>query len=112
MNSQENVFGVFFVIWVSLGIASTAFFLLSRNAQLKRKVWRPLVIGVGALFVLFLMILGIPTSFLIFFVAIIVAITVMNLRAVKFCDACGKTLMHQGFFSPPKFCPKCGAPLP
>jgi hypothetical protein len=60
------------------------------------------------LFIGFVWAMGVASP--IFIIAVVI-ITVLNLRAVKFCDACGKTMMIQNPLSPPQYCSKCGAQL-
>jgi hypothetical protein len=109
----ERVFPIFIGVWVVLGIASAAFFFLNNNAALKRKVHPPFVIGVSILFLGFVLLMGTPRDpfFYCFFVPGIVLITLMNLRNVKFCNTCGKTLINQNPFASPRFCSRCGASL-
>ena len=109
----ERVFPIFIGVWIVLGIGSTAFFFLNNNAALKRKVHPPFVIGVGILFLAFVVLMGMARDafFYCIFVPGIVLITLMNLRNTKFCDTCGKTLINQNPFVRPRFCSKCGASL-
>jgi len=51
--SPDEIFPIFFGTWVVLGIISFAIFFLGKNAQLKRKLWPPFVIGTGVLFIAF-----------------------------------------------------------
>jgi hypothetical protein len=112
MDAQaERVFPVFIGVWAVLGIFSAGFFLLNNNATLKRKVWPPFVIGVGVLFLGFVALMGFPLEMLFIMAPAVVLITFLNLRSVKFCNACGKTLMSQNPLTPPKYCSRCGASL-
>jgi hypothetical protein len=110
-SSTDQVFPVFIVVWAGLGIASSAFFYLSKNASLKRKIWPPASIAASVLFLAFVWTRGIPASEFIFVVPFVALITFINLRVMKFCDACGRTVMNQNPFSLPKYCSKCGAAL-
>ena len=107
--NPSEAFVVFFVIWVLLGLFSAGFFLVNRNAGLKRKIWPWFVVGAGVLFLGFV---GFSGGYQILYFAgpAVALITIMNLRLVKFCDSCGKTI-YKAFLSPPKFCSQCGAQL-
>lgn len=109
----ERVFPIFFGVWIVLGVFSAAFFFLNNNAALKRKVHPPFVIGIGVLFIIFgvLMGFGRDAFFFIVIVPAVAVITILNLRNTKFCGSCGKTLISQNPFTPPKFCSKCGTSL-
>jgi hypothetical protein len=111
LGNPEQVFPVFAGVWVVLGLLSAGFFFLNKNARLKRKAWPPFVIVTGVLFAGFVWAMGFPTQVMLFVAPALVLITLLNLRAVQFCDSCGTTLMSQNPLSKPKFCSKCGASL-
>ncbi|HEY4081017.1 MAG TPA: hypothetical protein VGM81_09990 [Burkholderiaceae bacterium] len=110
-NQAPQGFPAFFVIWAILAIGFSAFFYLNPNAALKRKVWPFAVIAAGLIFIAFVWTSGIPHEGLLFMAPVVALITWINIRTMKFCDACGKTARAQNPFTPPKFCSKCGAPL-
>jgi hypothetical protein len=111
ISNANHVFPVFIGVWIALAVFSGAFFFLNSNAALKRKVWPPFAIATGVLFVGFVWAMGLPTTFFIVIILVVELITLLNFRAMKFCDACGRTLMHQNPFFTPQFCSKCGAKL-
>lgn len=108
-SSAEQVFPIFFGVWVVLGLFSAAFFFLNKNAVLKRKVWPPFVVVTGMLFLGFTWAMGFPAQVMYVAVPAVIAITLLNLRAVQFCGSCGATQMSQNPFSKPAYCSKCGA---
>lgn len=111
-SSTNSGFPIFFGIWFVLGVVSWAFFSLNKNAALKRKVFRPFAIGSGLLFLGFIWSRGESSKpFFWLIVAALVVIVYLNLKAVKFCDACGKTVTSQNPLSPAEFCPQCGSHL-
>ncbi|WP_283132287.1 zinc ribbon domain-containing protein [Enterovibrio norvegicus] len=109
--SPDEIFPIFFGTWVILGIISFAIFFLGKNAELKRKLWPPFVIGTGVLFIGFIYAMGLQGQALYIMVLAVILITFLNLRSAKFCDACGKTIISQNFLIKPKFCSKCGEKL-
>jgi len=102
---------VFIIIWVAWCIGLFLFLYINKDAKLKRKWWPKISIATAILFIFIIYDSGAPTGFILLAAAILAIITVLNIRAVKFCDACGKTLTSQNPFSPPEFCSKCGAKL-
>ena len=110
-SNADQVFPVFFGVWIVLGIFSTGFFYLNKNAALKRKVWPPFISAVGILFLGFTWAMGVPAGTFFFAVPAVALITLLNLRTVTFCNSCGATLRSQNPFSRPAFCSKCGAKL-
>ena len=111
MEQADKIFPIFFGVWIVLGIFSIAFLFLNNNANLKRKVWPPFVIFVGALFLGFVWLMGLPAQALYILIPPVILVTYMNLRAYKFCQSCGKTLMNFNPFSDSKICSNCGAKL-
>ncbi|MCH9827845.1 MAG: hypothetical protein K0U79_08880 [Gammaproteobacteria bacterium] len=107
----EQIFPIIFTLWVLFGVGFAAFFYFNRNAALKRRVLTPCLTAQGLLFLGFAVYLGTPKQFLLIAVPGVFLITLINIRAIRFCDACGRTLHNQSLFSPPKFCSKCGASL-
>ena len=109
--NPEKIFPIFFGTWVVLGLVSFYIFFIGKNAELKRKLWPPFVIGTGVLFILFVYLMGFGGEAMYMMVPAVILITILNLRATKFCDSCGKTIINQNFFVKPEFCSKCGAKL-
>jgi hypothetical protein len=107
----DQVFPIFFSVWVVLGLLSAAFFFLGKNASLKRKVWPPFTIAAAVAFVGFVWTMGFPPQLFFIMIPAVALITFLNLRSVKFCDDCGKMIISQNPFALPQFCPKCGAKL-
>jgi apolipoprotein N-acyltransferase len=110
--ARNDLFDVFFATWVVLGLSSGAFFHFSKNAELKRRIWAPFVVGVGLLFTAFSWALVSPSAESgLVLVAVVALITGLNIRGTKFCDSCGKSVFASNPFSPMRFCPQCGATL-
>lgn len=101
---------LFFVFFATAG-AGGLFFLLSRNAPLKRRLWPAWIVLVVLTFLAFAWGLVGPAAPLLLLVPVAVIIF-LNLRNVRFCDACGLTVFNAGPFSRAKFCPGCGSALP
>ena len=101
----------FFAVWGVICLSGLAFFTFNRDAALKRRVFLPMLLFSDVVFLGFLLLVGTPREFLLVAVPMLALITVLNLRAVRFCDGCGRTLHSQNPFSVPRFCSKCGAPI-
>ena len=109
--ASDTEFLAVWVLWALLGLASFVFFTFHRNAVLKRRVWR---VGVPVLGVAFLGLVAWFTRsavMLLFALPAVALITFLNLRSVRFCDACGQTVYTHGWIQAMRFCPGCGAPL-
>ena len=117
-NFAGAVTGLFVATWIVLGIIGFATFFLNRDAALKRKWFPRYIVLVGILFVLFVTaeaVAGAKSSaspgMLVLMVPTVVLISYLNLKFTKFCDECGDTIIEQNWFSPTRFCSKCGAKL-
>ncbi len=101
----------FFFIWAILGLGSFLFFAKSKDVSLKKRVFPRIAIGAGVL--LWLVIAAsAPWQVLLFFTPFLGAVTWLNIRMTRFCDACGTILINHQWWSQMKFCPYCGAKLP
>lgn len=97
------------VTWVVLGVAGTLLLFLSRDASLKRRLFRPYVFLVGVLFLVFLLGSWIPSLAYLIIVPAVALIIGLNIYLTQFCDTCGRTIVSNNMFSRASFCPKCGA---
>jgi hypothetical protein len=103
----------FMIVWVILALISFLFFQFNRNAAVKRAVRLPLIVVVGIVFAAFLYYQVGHQQPQILYIAVpaIILISFLNIRMVRFCDSCGKTIYQQLPFSRPRYCPYCGAKL-
>jgi hypothetical protein len=93
-----------------------AFFLTNRNAKLKRRLWPAYAIGTSIVIVALFWLMGEPNAFVLYLVVPLFAVgALINLLAVKFCDACGATINNlwraASLLPPARACPECGASL-
>jgi len=96
---------------VILIVSATAFFYLNKNAALKRRVWLPFVVTTGALFIGFMWLVEPPLPFLLLGVTAVILAIWINVRTVRFCEACGNMSRSRNSFAQPTVCSKCGAEL-
>ena len=110
MEESKEVFGVFFVTWIVLGVFSWLFFTFYKNIPFKRKILPLFLIFVGLLFIFFLYLMGSPAMFYWIAVPGVLVITALNMYAIRFCDECGK-VFNKFPFQNIRYCAKCGAKL-
>jgi len=92
--------------------AAGLFFLFSNDADRKRALYKPYVVGTGALFLVGMAVTGFPLFMVLLVAPVIVVITKVNLAQMRFCDACGATAWQQWPFQPDRYCSNCGDELP
>ena len=108
---QKFAWGLFPFLWVTLGIVGFFLFFFSKNVEFKKKYYPWYVISAGVLFALLMLMTGMPIFPLVIFLPVIALITYLNLRNIKFCDSCGKTIVNRAWFSKVNYCSNCGAKL-
>jgi hypothetical protein len=111
MKPHEEIVPFFFAVWVILGVGSALFFHFNRDAQLKKRLMPFFIIGTGVLFALFVLIMTGQPRILLFLVPAVALISWMNLRIINVCNACGRTVYNNVWFSKAEYCSKCGAKL-
>ncbi|WP_152680325.1 hypothetical protein [Chromobacterium subtsugae] len=101
---------LFMTVWIAMAIGGLAFSALCRDAKLKRKVTRIMMISAPLLFCLLAWHQGEQAREFALILPFLALITFLNLRNTHFCDACGATQYNRGFSSP-RHCSRCGASL-
>ena len=109
--SVNPPFPVFFGIWFVISFGSAAFFRLSKNADLKRRVWVPFLVVTSVVFIGFVWSTIKQVQVLYWLVPAVCILTLINLRTVQFCNSCGVTVRTPSPWRKAAFCPKCGAHL-
>ena len=89
--TADDIFPIFFVVWILLGISGSVLFYGRRDVAFKRKYFPWYVCLAGVLFLGFVAAMGVPLPLLALMAPFVALITYMNLRGTHFCDACGRT---------------------
>ena len=100
----------FFLVWVALAIGSAVFFMRRGNVELKRRLYPAITIGAAVLIAAFSLLTMKDTIAPLIMIPFLALIVTLNLRNVRFCGACGRTVRSSAFHRP-KFCDACGSPL-
>ena len=109
--SSDQTYTIFFAVWVILVGVSVYFFVISTDVERKRKNFKPFLTFSGLLFLGFLWTQDLPAAILAMAVAMVLLIIFLNIRMIRFCDSCGKTVFNRLSFSTPRFCSHCGEKL-
>jgi hypothetical protein len=115
---QSIITACFVGTWIVLGAVGFLLFYLGKDVVFKRK-WFPRNVMLGGLLFVFysttLFTLGSGLlgglGVLVVVVPAVCLISWLNIKFTKFCGECGSTIVDQNWFSPMKFCSKCGAEL-
>ena len=108
---ERDIFPIFFVTWIVLGVVGFFLFYVSKNVQFKKRYFPWYTILVGVLFISFSLGMGFPLEMLYFEVPAVALITCLNIKSTKFCGNCGRTIINRMWFNKVEYCAKCGAKL-
>jgi hypothetical protein len=115
---QTIVTAAFFGTWIVLGVVGVRASRKSMAAAARRRsIQRGAIVG-GGLFAFFTTTLAVldsrSWSSLRVLLVVVPAVVLIGYLGIKFtivCDKCGATLYNHDWFTPMRFCSKCGAEL-
>lgn len=111
MKPHPEVFVWFLGTWIALALISVLLHF-SRDVKRKKRLLPVFTVSVGVLFSIFVLIMSGEPKTVLFVVPATALITFMNLRLIKVCESCGRTVYNNVWYSKMEFCSKCGAKLP
>ena len=111
MTPRPEIVPFFFGTWVILGLLGIWFMFIDRNVTRKKRLLPVFIIGTGAAFVLFVFLITGDLHVLAFVLPAAVLISFLNLRMIKVCSSCGRTIQSGVWFTKAEYCSKCGAKL-
>jgi hypothetical protein len=111
MKPHPEIAPLFIVTWVVLGIAGIWFMFIDKNVPRKKRLLPIFIIGTGAAFVIFTFLLTGDLHVLAIVLPAAVLISFLNLRMIKICSNCGRTVQSGIWFTKAEYCSKCGAKL-
>jgi hypothetical protein len=111
MTPHPEVTPWFIGTWIILGIVGLWSTYFDRNVARKKRLLPFFNIGSGALFVIFVFLMSGDLRVLAFMVPAVVVICFLNLRMIRVCSACGRTIQSGMWFTKAEYCSKCGARL-
>jgi hypothetical protein len=92
-----------------LGVINVLVFLVNKNNGLKHPMLWQFVVCAAVLFLILVNVIGFPPGIFLLLALLTIFTLIMNLRFIHFCNACGKTVIHNSLFTQTPQCPKCGA---
>jgi hypothetical protein len=108
---RQDIFSTSTVLWVALVAAGIYLFYVSKDVRFKRRYLPRYIVLIGALCIYSTVRAGFPLEMMYFIVPAVALVTFLNIRALKFCDSCGRTIVNRTVFTETEYCPKCGAKL-
>lgn len=93
------------------GISVMLFLQFNKNAALKRRVLRWSLVLMAPLVFGFFWAANAPLPVILLLIPGWAFIAFVNLRNIRFCDACGRTLVSYNLIFRQKFCSNCGKSL-
>jgi len=92
MRPHPEVAPLFIATWITLGIASVWFLYFDRNIARKKRLLPVFIIGSGALFAMFVFLISGDLRVMGMVVPAVVLISFLNLRIIRICSSCGRTI--------------------
>jgi hypothetical protein len=111
MKPHPEITPWFFATWIVLGIWGLWSTYIDKNIARKKRLLPVSIVGSGALFVIFVFLISGDLRVLAFMVPAVVLITFLNLRMIKVCPTCGRTIHSGMWFTRAEYCSKCGGRL-
>jgi hypothetical protein len=111
MKPHPEIAPWFIATWIVLGIVGLWNMYLDRDVARKKRLLPVFIIGSGALFVMFVFLIRGNFRILAFMIPAVVLISLLNLRMIRVCSACGSTIQSGMWFTRAEYCSKCGARL-
>lgn len=84
---------------------------LDKDIPRKKRLLPVLTIGTGVIFLTFTFLMMPAANVMALAVPAVALITWLNLRNIKICSTCGRTIQTGVWFTSAEYCPKCGARL-
>ena len=105
--------GNFLLVLLGLAIASFWFTYLDKNVARKKRLIPILIVGIGVILASFMLLTTreLTLTDALFILSIIALITLVNLRMIRVCSSCGRTIQSGIWFARADYCPRCGARL-
>jgi hypothetical protein len=111
MKAHPEMFPWFFGIWIALSLVGGWLMYFDEDIARKKRLLPVFTIGTGIIFLVFTFLMMPTMNVMALAVPSVALITWLNLRNIRVCSTCGKTI-HTGVgFTKAEYCPKCGARL-
>jgi hypothetical protein len=111
MKAHPEIGALFIAVWVALGIVGVWLTYLDRNIARKKRLLPIFIVGSGVIFTLFTLFLTGDLRTMALVIPAVTLIIFLNLRQIKVCPTCGKTIHSGMWFTKAEYCPKCGGRL-
>ena len=112
MKGHPEIVPIFVGVWIVLGIVNVWLFYFDRNVARKKRLVPIFIVSAGVLFAGFVFLITGEPKVMLFVIPAVAIITLLNLRTIRVCESCGRTLQSAIPFWKPEYCSKCGAKLP
>ena len=109
MKPHPEIVPLFIATWIVLGIAGLWLMFIDKNVPRKKRLLPAFIIGTGGAFVVFVFLITGDLHVLAFVLPAAVLISFLNLRMIRICSSCGRTIPSGMWFTKAEYCSKCGA---
>jgi hypothetical protein len=111
MKPHPEIAPLFIATWLILGITGMWLMFIDKNVPRKKRLLPVFIVGSGAAFVIFVFLITADLRVLAFILPATALLSVLNLRMIRICSSCGRTIQSGMWFTKAEYCSKCGARL-
>lgn len=111
MKPHPQITGLFLGVWIALCIVGWWVTYLDKNIARKKRLLPVFIVGTGVTFAIFAPLITGDVRTIVLVVPAVLLIIFLNLRQIKVCPTCGRTIDSGMSFGKAVYCPKCGGRL-
>ncbi len=111
MKAHLDMTSWFIGTWVALCIVGLWVTYFDKNVARKKRLIPVFIVGAGVIFALFTLLMTGDLRAMAFVIPAVALITFLNLRQIRVCPNCGRTILSGMWFTKAEYCPKCGGKL-
>ena len=111
MKAHPEITPWFIGVWIALAVVGLWAIYLDRNIARKKRLVPVFIVGVGVIFAIFVLVMTGDLRIMVFVIPAVALITFLNLRQIRVCPTCGRTIHSGMWFTRADYCPKCGGRL-
>jgi len=102
---------LFIGAWIALCIVGWWVTYLDKNIPRKKRLIPIFIVGSGVIFAIFTLLITGDLHTMVLVIPAVALIIFLNLRQIKVCPTCGRTIHSGMWFSKAEYCSKCGGRL-
>ena len=108
MKAHPEITWWFLGIWIALAIVGLWVTYVDKNIARKKRLLPIFIISSGIIFAVFTLLVVGDLRAMALVVPAVALIIFLNLRQLRVCETCGRTIQSGMWFARARYCPRCG----